>query len=460
MGKLLGRWIERRHEPQRPYRPFPVAARLVLGLLVLVLVGAGLLMLPAASAAEPLNFADALFTATSALTVTGLTVRTTAADFTTTGHLIILVLIQLGGVGYMFAISLVLLLIGGHFTFQDRLTLMSSLGLNRPGAILNVLRRSFVGIIIIEAVGALLLYLHWRGSGIVDQERVLLFAVFHAVSAFCNAGFDLFAGLPDYPLGIPSDNVTLLLMGSLIFIGGLGIPVLSELLSYRRQRLSLHTWLTLRVVAFLAILGWAGLFISEAWTGGLLADAPLSAQLTRTWFQSLSARTAGFPGLADFHALAAESQLLIMALMFVGCAPASMGGGITTGTFATLMLTFWNHVRGLPGVQVHGREISEDIIRRAGVILTASLLLVIVATWLILLTNQVTFNNALFEVISAFATCGLSLGITAELNWVGRLVLIVLMFWGRLGALTVIMAIAQQRPTKKLIHYPKESVLI
>jgi trk system potassium uptake protein len=460
MGKLLGRWIEGSSDPQRPYRPLPVAARLVLGLLVLVLVGAGMLMLPVASRGEPLSFTDALFTATSALTVTGLTVRATAVDFTTTGHLIILVLIQLGGVGYMFAISLVLLLIGGHFTFQDRLTLMSSLGLNRPGAILQILKRSFVGIIIIEAVGALLLYLHWRSSGIVAEERVLLYAIFHAVSAFCNAGFDLFAGLPEYPTGIPSDNVTLLLMGSLIFIGGLGIPVLSELLSYRRQRLSLHSWLTLRVVAFLVILGWAGLFISEAQAGGLLADAPLSAQLTRTWFQSLSARTAGFPGLADFHALAAESQLLIMVLMFVGCAPASMGGGITTGTFAILMLTFWNHVRGLPGVQIHGREISDDIIRRAGVILTTSLLLVIVATWLILLTNPVTFNNSLFEVISAFATCGLSLGITAELNWIGRLVLMVMMFWGRLGALTIIMAIAQQSPRKKLVHYPKEPVLI
>jgi trk system potassium uptake protein len=229
----------------------------------------------------------------------------------------------------------------------------------------------------------------------------------------------------------------------------------------RRQRLSLHTWLTLRAVAFLVFLGWAGLFIAEARTGGLLADAPLSAQLTRTWFQSLSARTAGFPGLADFHALAPESQLLIMVLMFIGCAPASMGGGITTGTFATLTLTFWNHVRGLPSVQIHGREISEETTRRAGVILTLSLLLVVVATWVVLVTNPgISLNSALFEVVSAFATCGLSLGITSELNGAGRLVLMIMMFWGRLGALTLVTAVAQQSPVKKLVHYPEESVLI
>jgi trk system potassium uptake protein len=449
-------------QKRKPRRPLSVAARLVAGLFILIAMGTGLLMLPAASAAAPVSFADALFTATSALTVTGLTVRTTAVAYSTTGHLIILGLIQLGGVGYMFAVSLGLLIIGGHFTFQDRLTLMSSLGLNQPGAILQILKRSFIGILLIEAIGATLLYIHWRSSGVVSPDQVALYAIFHAISAFCNAGFDLFAGLPQYPDGIPSDNITLLIMGGLIFIGGLGIPVLAELLSrQRRQPLSLHSWLTLRAVAFLVIVGWAGLFLAEARVGGLLADAPLSAQLTRTWFQSLSARTAGFPGLADFHALAAESQLLIMALMFVGCAPASMGGGITTGTFATLLLTFWNHVRGLPSVQVHGREISEETTRRAGVILTASLLLVVVSTWLILVANPtMTLNAVLFEVVSAFATCGLSLGVTSELNGAGRLVLMVLMCWGRLGALTIVTAVAPPSQVKKLVHYPKESVLI
>lgn len=221
-------------EKQR--RSWPVALRLVLGLIVLILLGTALLMLPAASKYEPLPFMDAFFTATSALTVTGLTVRTTSTQFTLFGHLTLLGLIQIGGVGYMFAISLLLLLLRRGLTFRDRLTLTASLGLDKPGAIFLVLRRSFWGILIIEAVGAMLLYFHWRANGIVAEERLLLFAVFHAVSAFCNAGFDLFAGLPAYPDGIPADNVSLFIMGTLIFIGGLGIPVLSEILNLKKIR--------------------------------------------------------------------------------------------------------------------------------------------------------------------------------------------------------------------------------
>ena len=471
-------------------RPWPIALRLVLGLLLLILIGTGLLMVPAASSGDPLPFMDAFFTATSALTVTGLTVQTTSQAFTLFGHLTLLVLIQIGGVGYMFAISLILLLLRRGLTFRDRLTLTASLGLDKPGAIFLVLRRSFWGILVIEAVGALLLYFHWRANGIVAEDRVLLFAVFHAVSAFCNAGFDLFAGLPAYPDGIPADNVSLLIMGMLIFIGGLGIPVLSELLNLKKiQQLhlhkapkskkknlvtfvsswltgwhwphfSLHTRLTLRVVVLLVLVGWLGLFLPEIRPDGVLHGLPTSNQLMRSLFQSLSARTAGFPGLSDFDMLQNESQLLIMTLMFIGCAPASMGGGITTGTFGVLLLNLRSYVLGLPEVRWGQRTIAPGIVRRAGVVLTISIGLVIFATWLILMTHRLPLNTVLFEVISAFATCGLSLGITGELNLFGRMVIIVLMLWGRLGALTLVMALAANGESKTNIHYPPEKVLI
>jgi trk system potassium uptake protein len=447
----------------RPQRPWPIALRLVLGLLLLILVGTGLLMLPAASRAEPLPFIDAFFTATSALTVTGLTVQSTGQAFTLFGHLTLLGLIQIGGVGYMFAISLILLVLRRGLTFRDRLTLTASLGLDQPGAILLVLKRSFWGILIIEAVGALLLYLHWRASGIVAEERLLLFAVFHAVSAFCNAGFDLFAGLSAYPDGIPADNVSLLIMGTLIFIGGLGIPVLSELLNLKkvsRRHFSLHTRMTLSVVVLLVMVGWVGLFLPEIRPDGVLHGLPTSNQLTRSLFQSLSARTAGFPGLADFDRLQGESQLLIMVLMFIGCAPASMGGGITTGTFGVLLLNLRSYVLGLPEVRWGHRTVAPDIVRRAGVVLTISIGLVIFATWLILMTHRLPLNAVLFEVISAFATCGLSLGITGELNLFGRLILVVLMLWGRLGALTLVMALAASGEARTHVHYPPEKVLI
>jgi trk system potassium uptake protein len=475
---------------ERQKRPWPVALRLVLGLILLILLGTGLLMLPAASNHQPLPFIDAFFTATSALTVTGLTVRTTSTDFTLMGHLTLLGLIQVGGVGYMFAVSLLLLFLRRGLTFRDRLTLTASLGLDKPGAIFLVLRRSFWGILIVEAVGALLLYFHWRANGIVAEERLLLFAVFHAVSAFCNAGFDLFAGLSAYPDGIPADNVSLFIMGTLIFIGGLGIPVLSEILNLKKVQqihhhkgtkltkksvraffsfwltgwhwphFSLHTRLTLRVVVLLVLVGWVGLFLPEVRPDGVLHGLPTSNQLMRSLFQSLSARTAGFPGLSDFNTLQNESQLLIMVLMFIGCAPASMGGGITTGTFGVLLLNLRSYALGLPEVRWGYRAIAPDIVRRAGVVLTVSIFLVVVATWLILMTHRLPLNMVLFEVISAFATCGLSLGITGELNLFGRLILIVLMLWGRLGALTLVTALGANGESKTNIQYPAEKVLI
>ena len=194
----------------------------------------------------------------------------------------------------------------------------------------------------------------------------------------------------------------------------------------------------------LTVLGWLGLFLSEAVGDGVLADAPLDSRLIRTLFQSISNRTAGFAGLPDFHHLDSAAALLIMVMMFVGCAPASMGGGITTGTLSVLIVTLVSYVRGQTTPRVFNRTIEAATMQRAGAILTISLGLLAMSTWLILLTNpHLGFEQVLFEVVSAFATCGLTLGITGELNGVGRLMIMILMFWGRLGPLTVVIAVAQ-----------------
>jgi trk system potassium uptake protein TrkH len=314
---------------------------------------------------------------------------------------------------------------------------------------------------LVESIGALLLYLHWRINGVVPAEQAIFYAIFHAISAFCNAGFDLFAGLPAYPNGIPNDPMTLLIMGGLVIVGGLGIPVLVDLLANGwRPRLSLHTRMTLVVSVGLILLGWTGLLLSEYFFGGLLADSTNTHRLVTTWFQSVSSRTAGFPGLQDFDQLQPDSQLLVMALMFIGSAPASMGGGITTGTFAVLMVSLFSFIRGRSEARVGGRTISAGTVRRAGAVLTISLTVIVVATWLILAGHNVPLGTVLFEVVSAFATCGLSLGLTGELNTLGRLVIIVMMFWGRLGALTIVLAIWQRQTADRLVSYPEESVLI
>jgi trk system potassium uptake protein TrkH len=179
-----------------------------------------------------------------------------------------------------------------------------------------------------------------------------------------------------------------------------------------------------------------------------------------SFFQSVSARTAGFAGIVSFEELTPASELLLIVLMFIGCAPASMGGGITTGTFAVLMLALWGYARGLPNAQIGGRTIAVGMVRKAAAVLTISLFLVLLSTWLILLTHPTaSFDAAFFEVISAFATCGLTLAFTGELNLFGQLVIMLMMFWGRLGALTIIVALAKQQRHQPVV-YPEEQILI
>jgi len=437
-------------------RPMSAALRLVVGLAVLVAAGTSILMLPWMGTERPLTWNEALFTAVSALSVTGLSIITPVHDLSLAGQIVLLLLIQIGGVGFMVVAVIVFQLLGRRITLTDRLALTDSMGLLVPGAIVQLVRRVLLTVLLLEAIGAVLLWIHWRDM--LGPERALLYAIFHAVSAFCNAGFDLFTGLPDYPYGIPNDSITLAILGSLIFLGGLGIPVLAELLTFWRIRFSLHTRITLTVVIILVSIGAGGLFLTERQSGHLLELEPLDRQIALALFQSISTRTAGFSALQPLDELSPAGRLLTIVLMFIGCAPASMGGGITTGTFAVLMLAVGAYARGLALPQIGGRTLAPQTVRKAAAILTVSLMVVLTATWLILVTHEAPLDDALFEVSSAFATCGLSLGLTSKLNLFGQLVICVMMFWGRLGALTLVVALANQRP--QLVVYPEEQVLI
>jgi trk system potassium uptake protein TrkH len=450
--------------PAARRRPASPALRLVLGLALLVVGGTLLLLLPISGAARPLRPNEALFTAVSALSVTGLSIITPAVDLSLFGKLVLLALIQIGGVGFMVVAVIVFRLLGRRVSLAERMALSDSLGLSAPGSILSITWRMLTTVLAIEALGALLLYLHWRGDGRLSEGQALFYAIFHAVSAFCNAGFDLFSGTPGYPDGIPRDNASLSLLGGLILVGGLGIPVIGDLLLYPRlRRLSLHTRVTLGVVSFLVLAGTVGFFFAEgsAARGGTLAAESPGRRLLISLFQSISARTAGFAGIAAFDQLTPASQLLMITLMFIGCPPASMGGGITTGTFAVLTLSLWGFARGLPTAQVAGRSLGHGTTRKAAAVLTISLFVVLLATWLILMTHPgATLDQVAFEVVSAFATCGLTLNFTGQLNGFGQLVIVLVMFWGRLGALTIVVALAQQQGRPQPVQYPEEQILI
>lgn len=443
---------------RRPLRPAP---RIVGGLALLVSLGTLLLMLPVSGRERPLAWNDALFTAVSALSVTGLSTITVSQDLSLVGQILLLTGIQVGGVGFMVVAVVILRLLGRRIGLTERMALSDSLGLLSPAAIVSLTKRVLATVLLFESLGALLLYLHWRTDERLSEWQALFFAIFHAVSAFCNAGFDLFTGTPGFPEGIPRDNLTLAIMGTLIFIGGLGIPVIADLLTYyRERRLSLHTRLTLIVVSFLVAGGTLGFWVAEIRsTGALAGENPLRALLI-CLFQSVSARTAGFVGIAHFDELSAPSQLLMITLMFIGCAPASMGGGITTGTFAIMTISLWSYARGLPTAQFGGRSLAAGTSRKAGAVLTISLLVTLLASWLIAMTHDAPLEPVVFEVVSAFATCGLSLGLTTQLNLFGQLVICLVMFWGRLGALTIFVAVAGQQRRTQLVQYPEEQILI
>ncbi len=438
----------------------PPALEMVFGLFILIGAGTGLLLIPGA-AARPLTFMEAVFTSTSASAVTGLSVFTPATTLTFWGQVILMVLAQIGGVSLIVTVSLISYSLGREVSLSRRLTVTSSLGLDNPGQIMRVMIRAMTLMFIIEGVGALLLYLHWRFSGIVPAGEAAFYAIFHAVMAFCNAGFDLFAGLPQYPNGIPSDPISLLIMGFLIILGGLGIPVYMNLIYSRNKRgLSLHTRVTLVIALILILVGWAGLLAAEYRQNGVLAGMPPLDRIVNTWFQSVSTRTAGFASLPGFAQMKFSSTLLMMVLMMIGAGPASTGGGITTGTFAVLLFAVISYARGYDQIRIGKRSLPDALIKRALVILVLCISLVLLATWLILFTNPFSLIETAFEVISAFSTTGLSLGITAGLNTFGLWVLMATMFCGRLGAVTIMVAMLGREPRKRLVGYPEESILI
>lgn len=450
------RWPDRwRRRQLRLTYAAPSALRLVQGLALVVAAGTLVLMLPGMSPGRPLRFGEAIFTATSAASVTGLSVITPSQDLTLLGQIALMLLIQAGGVGFMMLAVFMLQVLGRKISLADRLALQDSMGLNLPRAVVKIAGRTVRGILLIEAIGALLLWVHW--TPLLGARQALWFGIFHSVSAFCNAGFDLWTGLPGYA-GIPTDAISLTILGALIVAGGLGIPVWGDIL-FNRRRWSLHTRVTLITSAVLIVGGALAIILAEHRTGGLLHGQRWYASLSQAVFQSVSARTAGFAALSDLSQLTPASQWVITGLMFVGTAPASMGGGITTGTLAILVLAMWSYTRGWQQARVGNRSISQQTIGRAVAVLTVSFILVAMTTWLLLMTQSITLDDALFSTVSAFATTGLATAPMTDLNWFGLTLLMAMMFWGRLGALTIVLAMARQTPPQP-ISYPEDTLLL
>lgn len=430
---------------------------LVIGFAVIIIIGAVLLRLPISGTERSLTWSEAFFTATSATTVTGLGVITTGQDLSLFGQFIVLLLIEVGGIGFITFSTILFSLIGRRIGITERVLLSQTLGVHKTGRIKHLVVRVLVITLSIQFIGGFLLFLRWAPElGPLDAAYM---AIFHAVSAFCNAGFDLYAGTDTILFGFGRDPYTLVVLMGLIMIGSLGLVAALDIISwFRTRRMMLYTKLTLVINAVILLLGVPLLFIDELFAGTALRNMAVDERVWVSAFNVVGSRTAGLT-IIPMEDLSQASQLIIMVLMFIGGSPASMAGGVTTSTIAVLFVAVLSTVRGRPHAVVFGRTLPLETIAKAVSIMTVSTLVCFITTLVLIIGKDGALFKTGFEVVSAFSNTGFSLGSTGELNWFGRILIMFTMFWGRLGPLTLVVLLAQrEHPT--LARYPEERIVM
>jgi trk system potassium uptake protein TrkH len=432
--------------PRRMRRPPSPAIVLLAAFGALIVVGTALLSLPVATdSGESARFIDALFTATSAACVTGLVVVDTGTYWSPFGHIVILALIQLGGFGIMAGSTLLLaLLLGRRTSLRDRMVVQESLGGLQLGSVTTLVKRIAIFTIVCELAGAVILGISfWIGgeAGPPGDPLGVWWGIFHSISAFNNAGFDLTG---DFRSLIPfrDDWVVLLTHGLLLVLGGLGFAIVGDAIVRRRwARYALETKLVLSTTLALLVAGTALIAFTEWSNPATLGALPTEQRLLNAFFESATLRTAGFTAL-DTGALLESTLFVVMALMFIGGASGSTAGGIKVNTFSVLLIAIVSTVRGEPSATAFGRRIQHQVVYRALAVALLAVAFVFVVGLGFTLTTEATFVQTLFEAVSAFGTVGASTGITPDLSDPARLIAIVAMYIGRLGPLTLVLALA------------------
>ncbi len=445
--------------------------------LVLIISGAGFLMLPKASTQQSLGFVDALFTATSATCVTGLIVKDTGSDFTLMGQLIILLLIQLGGLGIVVFGAVFALLIG--LSLRESAAMQDLLSARTLGRIGNMIAFIFIGTILIEGIGALCMFTMWDDAPgwIGNTQDQWFYSIFHSISAFCNAGFSLFG---DSFISYNKSMAVYLVVCPLIILGGLGFGVLydlsnvtadkvkkhfkklfhkKQLLQQMPRRISLQSKIVLSVSAILIVLGTAAIFLFERHTN--INASGETTSILSAFFQSVTARTAGFNTI-DISAMSETSRLILISLMFIGGSPGSTAGGIKTVTLAVVIISAIATLRKRKEVEIFKRSIRLVVVGRAITVVLLFVLVLFIATLTLSITeneNGFTMSEISFEAASALGTVGLTTGITPSLTNAGKLIIIAVMLIGRLGPLTLLAILTfNLKPVR--FNYPEEAVIV
>jgi len=455
MGKIYPKaFISRFLIPERIF---------ISGFAALILIGAFLLWLPLSSTQNHLTFLDALFTSTSAVCVTGLACIDLGQDLTIPGQVVTIFLFQIGGLGIITFSTFFFVLMGRGISFKGR-DIVQSAFLHTPQRDLWVILKSILWFtLVFESAGTLLLYLRFVED--FPPSLALYHALYNAISAFNNCGYSLFS---DSLMKYHGDWIVNLTIIGLLVAGGIGFIVQYEMLSRlrkRQKRLSVHSKIVIITTAILLFVGAALFYLFEG--NHVLSDVPLHTKILASIFHSASSRTCGF-STVDIGALTNASILLIIVLMFIGASPGSTGGGVKTSSAALIFLLIWNRFQGREEVSVFNRTIPREIITRTNFIVFASAFSISIVTSVLLISVQDylpafqsrhLFIDYLFESVSAFGTVGLSMNVTPKLNEIQKIAIIVLMFAGRVGPLTLAFSLTR-RAAKKTLIYAEEGIMV
>lgn len=430
---------------------------IALSFAAVILVGTLLLCLPFSSAnGDWTHPIDALFTATTATCVTGLVTVDTGLHWSFFGQIVILLMIQIGGIGFMTLFTLFSFFLRRQVSLHERRLLLQSAGALHMGGVMGTFRQILIGTLVVEGLGAAILYHEFYP---LYGAKGLWYAIFHSISAFCNAGIDLLTPEGSSSFTAFADNpVVMITLMLLISMGGLGFLVWNDLLHsrFRFRKMQLHSKLVLCITGTL-ILGGAIIFYITEYNAAF-ADLSIPQKVMASFFQSVTTRTAGFYTV-DQSSLSNSGSIFSMVLMFIGGSPGSTAGGVKTTTMAVFLFSTVRLARNQESVVVFKRRIDDRIVRQAGAVVCVYLAVVVLGTALICALEPAGMREVTYEVVSAIATVGLTMNLTPLLCWGSKLILILLMFAGRLGGLSIFMALAE-KTENALLERPVEKILI
>lgn len=428
---------------------------LALGFGSLILIGSILLNLPVATQnGESIGFINALFTSASAVCVTGLVVVNTGEFWSLFGQVVIILLIQMGGLGFMTMATIGALIIGKKITLKERLVIKEQLNQETMSGLVKLTKYVILSTFAIEAIGAILL--STRFIPIYGLIKGIWFSIFHSISAFCNAGFDI-TGNSIVPF--VGDFIINMTISGLIILGGLGFSVYIDISRNKHfRKLHLHSKLVLTITGILIGVGMIVILLTEFSNPNTLGSLNIGEKLISSYFQSVVPRTAGFNSV-NIGALYDTTVFFIIILMFIGGSPGSTAGGIKTTTFGTLILTTIGVIKGNKDVVAYRKRIAEEVINRSLAIATVGMGLIIIVSFILTVTERATFLDVLFETTSAFATVGLTRGITPDLTDFGKIIITLTMYAGRVGPLTMAFAFAK-RSKKSNFRYSEGNILV